>query len=286
MAAAHGSRSTAAVRKLLGTAALVAALASAAVAHATTATRLYNANSTSSNWAGFVASASGQSFTDVKGSWVQPTVTCSTGSTAYASFWVGLGGASSSSRGLEQIGTSADCHNGAPAYSAWWEILPSSSTTIPWSPAPGHLISAEVKVAGTTVTMTLTDVTSGQTFTQSQTVSSPDTSSADWIAEAPQMCTKSCTTLALSNFGTIAFSAASATLGSTTGSITAAGFGSYSLDLRPKVTGSASARTSAISADGASFSVTSAPAPVSARKPAPRTPARILMRHPRHGRHR
>ncbi|HVU76813.1 MAG TPA: G1 family glutamic endopeptidase [Gaiellaceae bacterium] len=271
------------MRPFLGIAALVAALA---LAPATTATRLYNANSTSSNWAGFVASASGKAFTDVKGSWVQPAVTCAARSTGYASFWVGLGGASGSSHGLEQIGTSADCHNGVPSYTAWWEILPASSTVIPWSPTPGDAIAAEVRVSGTTVTMTLTDVTSGQTFTQNQTVSSPDTSSADWIAEAPQLCTKGCTTLPLSNFAPVAFSAASATLGSTTGPITAPGFGSYSLDLRPKVAGSASATTGPIGADGASFSVSSAAARTTVRKPAPKTPPRVLLRRTRHGRHR
>ena len=48
-------------------------------------------------------------FTDVKGSWTQPTATC-TNKTAYSSFWVGLDGYNSNS--VEQIGTDSD-------YRAW-----------------------------------------------------------------------------------------------------------------------------------------------------------------------
>jgi Peptidase A4 family len=268
------------VRKILGIAALVAALAPAAAVKASPAPRLLNANATSSNWAGYVASASGQSFTDVKGTWTQPTLTC-TSTAAYSSFWVGLGGASGGS-GLEQIGTSADCQTGAPAYSSWWEILPATSTPIPFTPAPGDSIAGEVSVAGTSVTMTLTDTTSGATFSKTVTVATPDTSSADWIAEAPSMCTRTCSVLPLASFGTTSFSAASATLGTTAGPISQAGFGSYSLDLRSH--GGASATTSALGTDGASFTVTAVPAPAApapARRLVPKTP-RVTWWRPRH----
>ena len=284
MAAVRRSGSTAAVRRFLGIAALVAALAPAAATKATPSPRILNANSTSSNWAGYVASANGQSFTDVKGTWTQPTVTC-TNQATYSSFWVGLGGAVGGS-GLEQIGTSADCQNGSPVYSSWWEILPAASTPIPFAPAPGDSITGEVSVAGTSVTMTLTDTTSGATFSNTVTVATPDTSSADWIAEAPSMCTRTCSVLPLASFSTTAFSAASATLGTTTGPIAQAGFGSYSLDLRPH--GGSSATTSPLGSDGASFTVAaSAPVAVSApaptRHPVPRMP-RITWWHPRHWR--
>lgn len=277
------------MRKFLGIAALVAALAPAA-AHAAPTPRLVNANATSSNWSGYVASAAGQSFTDVKGTWTQPTVTCAGSTASYSSFWVGLGGASGGT-GLEQIGTSADCQNGAPVYSSWWEILPAASTPIPFTPAPGDSITGEVSVSGTNVTMTLTDATSGATFSKTVTVATPDTTSADWIAEAPSMCTRSCSVLPLANFGTTSFSAATATLGTTTGPISQTGFNSYALDLRSH--NGASAATSALGADGASFTITAAaPAtiPASAPQPvrrvvpaAPRTP-RVTWWHPRHWR--
>ena len=275
------------MRKLLPIAALVAALAPAAAAQAATAPRLVHANSTSSNWSGYVASANGQAYSDVKGTWTQPTVTC-TAATAYSSFWVGLGGAAGGT-GLEQIGTSADCQNGAPVYSSWWEILPAASTPIPFTPAPGDSITGEVSVAGTSVTMTLTDTTSGATFTKTVTVATPDTTSADWIAEAPSMCTRSCSVLPLANFGTASFSAASATLGTVTGAISEPTFTSYALDLRGR--SGASATTGALGADGASFTVT-ATAPTAAPAPAPQTVVvrrvaptpRTAWWRPRHGR--
>ena len=49
----------------------------------------------------------------------------------------------------------------------------------------------------------------------------PDTSSAEWIAEAPSQCdsTSSCTPLPLADFGTVQFTGASATANGHTGSI-------------------------------------------------------------------
>ena len=276
--------------RLLGIAALAAAVASTAAAGSAPAPRLVNTNSTSSNWSGYVASGAGQAFTDVKGTWTQPTVTCAPRSTAYSSFWVGLGGAAGGT-GLEQIGTSADCQNGNPVYSSWWEILPATSTPIPFTPAPGDVIAGEVSVSGTSVTLALTDTTSGATFSKTVTVATPDTTSADWIAEAPSMCTRSCSVLPLANFGTIPFSAASATLGATTAAISEPTFGSYALDLRAHA-GSAGATTSALGGDGASFTIAASAAPAPAppastpqtvRRVVPRTPPRVSWR-PRHWR--
>ena len=71
----------------------------------------------SSNWAGFAVG--GNTFSSVSGSWVQPTAACS-GVTTSAAFWVGLGGNSTVSNALEQIGTSSDCSAaGTASYSAW-----------------------------------------------------------------------------------------------------------------------------------------------------------------------
>src|ERR1700733_10703350 len=82
----------------------------------------------SSNWAGFAVS--GTTFIAVSGSWVQPKATC-TGSTTSAAFWVGLGGNSTVSNSLEQIGTSSDCSaTGTASYSAWYELVPAGSVPV------------------------------------------------------------------------------------------------------------------------------------------------------------
>ena len=53
-------------------------------------------HSSSLNWAGYSSYAGNGTFTDAKGSWTQPTATCSS-KTTYSSFWVGLDGYNSSS---------------------------------------------------------------------------------------------------------------------------------------------------------------------------------------------
>ena len=58
-------------------------------------------------------------------------------------------------------------------------------------------------------------------MTKTLQMSSPDTSSAEWIAEAPSSCTQdgSCQPLPLADFGTVTFSNASATANGHTGPI-------------------------------------------------------------------
>ena len=70
-------------------------------------------NVQSSNWSGYAVSST-TPFTDVVGSWVEPTATCAPRSTTYGSFWVGLDGYSSNS--VEQLGTDSDCSRGTPVY--------------------------------------------------------------------------------------------------------------------------------------------------------------------------
>ncbi len=219
-------------------------------------------------------SGAGLSFTDVKGTWVEPTVSC-TASTAASAFWVGLGGSLPGSPGLEQIGSSADCQYGRPSYYAWYEILPAASVTIPMTVAPGDTITAEVNANGTTFTFTLADVTSGATFTKTATVSRPAIDSAEWIAEAPSICSRSCQVMALANFGTANFSASSVTANDHTGTINDAGWSADSIQLGSRSV--IQALPSPLSADGAAFSVAwqaasvpAAPAPAPKKRKPPR----------------
>jgi hypothetical protein len=89
-------------------------------------------------------------------------------------------------------------------------------------------------------------------------VSSVDVSSAEWIAEAPSSCTRSCQTLPLANFGTVPFSAASATAtNGQVGTIAATPWSAVAITLGAR-TGSYGATPSALSADGSSFTVATA----------------------------
>ncbi|MGO9496552.1 MAG: G1 family glutamic endopeptidase [Solirubrobacteraceae bacterium] len=169
--------------------------------------------STSANWSGYVVHRTGVSFRRVQASWTQPNATCQEGDATYSAFWVGLGGYSSSSDALEQIGTELDCSaSGTITSSAWYELVPSPMNSIRMTVKPGDRMSASVVVLGHRVTLRLTDQTEHESFSKQITAKSVDTSSADWIAEAPSACTTTnfCEPLPLTNFGSMLFTAARA----------------------------------------------------------------------------
>jgi hypothetical protein len=134
---------------------------------------------------------------------------------------VGLGGFHSR-LGLEQIGTEADCNTaGSITYNGWYELIPAPPRRLKLTIRPGDTVSASVTVRGRRATLSLTDQTTGRSFVKRVRTTSPDVSSAEWIVEAPSACDHSgnCSTLPLANFGTVTFSAASATSSGHTGPI-------------------------------------------------------------------
>jgi hypothetical protein len=172
-------------------------------------------SSQSSNWAGYAVHRSGVSFTKVIGTWTQPQVTCTTGVPTYSSLWVGIGGYNQSSQALEQIGTEDDCTAGGQvSSSAWYELVPAPSRAIKLTIAPGDRVRASVSVVGHSVKLTIRDLTRRRSFSKTTHTSNLDTSSAEWIVEAPSLCAgaggATCQTLPLANFGSIAFSSAAA----------------------------------------------------------------------------
>ncbi len=167
----------------------------------------------SSNWAGYAVRTSGTAvrhFTRVAGTWIAPAVTCTPGSATYSAFWVGLGGYSTAAKHLEQIGTEADCDShGVAHYSAWFELVPRASVTVALAVAPGDAITAAVKATPGAITFTLTDTTTGARFHRRIAFASADTTSAEWIAEAPSSCdARGCRPLPLGDFGTVTFTGA------------------------------------------------------------------------------
>jgi len=209
--------------------------------------------SSSTNWSGYAVFATGTTFTDAKGSWDQPAVSCPNSTKKYSSFWVGIDGYNSSS--VEQTGTEADCKGtNRPSYYAWYEMYPSPSVKITgFAVHPGDTISAEVSVSGTQFTLTLDNVTTGAHFSTTKTSSAVRTS-AEWVAEAPTICTFSCKLAKLANFGTVNFSGSYATGNGVTGSISDP---SWTYDAITMVSGlTTKAQPSALSPDGTAFSIT------------------------------
>jgi hypothetical protein len=281
------------------TAALALCIAGAASAQAASTT-------TSSNWAGYAVRRTGVAFRHVSGTWTVPAVDCSTGARGYSANWLGLGGYSSSSQALEQLGTESDCSSGKATYSAWFEVVPDAAVTAKLTIKPGDVIFASTAVSGTVVTLKLIDRTTGGTATRTVHATTVDTSSAEWIVEAPALCagstSSSCSQTALANFGTTGFSATKATTrGGHTGTVLDSAWTPVAITLSPTAGGgpgflrgggpggpgrfnhvgtstAGTATPGALSATGDAFTVTYAvpaatPAPTTTTPPATTTPA-------------
>jgi hypothetical protein len=220
------------------------------------------ATETSSNWAGYAVTHR-KPFASVTGRWVQPVATCSGLDSTYSGFWVGLGGFAENSFAVEQTGTLANCSGGAAYYTAWYELYPKPPVTVRITVRPGDLLSATVSVAKKTVLIRLKDVTTGKLFIKKLRMNRPDLGSAEWVAEAPSGCDLSgnCSTLPLTNFGTVAFSHASATVKGHKGRISDPVWAETTIELHsddpthPSTAG-ANAIPGALGPDGGSFAVT------------------------------
>ncbi len=165
------------------------------------------------NWAGYAVHGKGVTYRTVRGSWRQPSVTCTRGTSTYSSYWVGIGGYSETSQALDQIGTEIDCNgSGQVRSTAWYELVPAGAVELQLVVHPGDLMNATVTVNGRSVSVSLHDVTRKQAFTKTLTASQIDVTSAEWIVEAPSECIgQACQTLLLANFGSAAFTGATAT---------------------------------------------------------------------------
>jgi hypothetical protein len=223
--------------------------------------------SDSSNWAGYAVHRPGVRFRTVIGSWTQPQVTCTPGRATYSSVWVGIGGYDLSSPALEQIGTELDCTAAGRVVSdVWYELVPAASRTTKLAVSPGDRIRASVAVAGNQVKLTLANLTRRRSFTKTVHATVLDTTSAEWIVEAPSACSTvtDCQTLPLADFGSAAITGARATTTSGhRGSITDRRWSTTKISLAEsarRFAGSPAdrpvlAQPSALSADGTGFTV-------------------------------
>jgi peptidase A4-like protein len=210
---------------------------------------------TSSNWSGYAVTGANGSVTNVKGSWIVPSVNCDSTPTAYASFWVGIDGYSSNT--VEQIGTDSDCQNGSPSYYAWFEFYPHPSFTVnSLAIKPGDVLSAQVTYNGGRFTVSLTNETTRQSFSTSTKMNSAKRSSAEWIIEAPS----GGGVLPLADFNTVSYGAdytsvpatCDATVGSTTGAIGKFGANVDEITMETN-SGIRESQPSNLSKDGSSF---------------------------------
>jgi len=177
----------------------------------------------SANWSGYVAL--GQQFSTVTGSWNAPAVTCLGGATTFSSQWIGIDG--DGDNNVEQDGTEADCLNGVPTYDAWYEMYGDNNvndgyevelSTSTYPVRPGDAMAASVNLTGSTWTLAISDATAGWQF--SIPIATPNPApqqvSAEWILERPEI---NGSLSSLADFGSAAFSGATATDNATSGPI-------------------------------------------------------------------
>jgi peptidase A4-like protein len=210
---------------------------------------------TSDNWSGYVAK--GTDFTYAKASWKLTALDCAKSPNSYAGLWVGLDGYSSTT--VEQTGTASDCNGKNPQYYAWYEFFPAAPVTITSVPiSPGNVLFGEVSYNGSEFTLTMTNETTGKTFSKTGKVSGAKRSSAEWIAEAP---TGGLGVLPLADFGTESFgddyTSATDTNWASDNSVTGpiSDFGKSVLRINMVNKGVTEAATSVLTTDGSSFKV-------------------------------
>jgi hypothetical protein len=152
---------------------------------------------TSTNWSGYdqgTLEQGGKVFTSIEGDWTVPAATQHTpGEAEYSSTWIGIGGGCVDAtcmvtdNTLVQLGTEQDVSaDGTASYSAWWEIIPAPSIGISGvTVRPGdHIHAALSEDVPGLWTMTLTNLTTGASFTQTIPYASTH-ATAEWIEETP-----------------------------------------------------------------------------------------------------
>jgi hypothetical protein len=127
------------------------------------------------------------------------------------------------------------------------------------------MITTSVNVSGTSVLVQIKNRTRKTSFTHALTVTAPDLTSAEWVAEAPSSCDPAgrCTVLPLANFGSVNFTRAATIASAHPGTISDPTWANVPITLVPEHAGLASRGSSpagatpgALTADGRSFGVT------------------------------
>ena len=179
------------------------------------------------HWSGYVVTGhtgAFVSYTSVTGTWTVPTVTCTPDDAgASSAVWVGLGGYNNGSNSLEQVGIDANCDkSGRPTYFAWHELLPDIARNVKAKVFAGDTITGSVNILGPAlVELRVRNQTRHWTFTQKINWGTSDTSSAEWILEAPMNCRRySCHQARLANFGSVTMTRIAAVGNSALGTLT------------------------------------------------------------------
>jgi hypothetical protein len=191
---------------------------------------------TSSDWGGYCVASDlnnpASAVSGVNGSWVVPAVNVSAGD-GFSAVWVGVGGFFDGS--LIQAGTEQDVIGGVAEYSAWYELLPSDQVIVgSVNVSVGDTVSVSVTLTDqytNTWLIEIVDVSNGQSFSKSLVYNS-GMLSGDWVVERPTVNNR---LGRLADFGSVTFSACSATLSGTSGSLSSFDFADVTMVNRQNV---------------------------------------------------
>jgi thiol-disulfide isomerase/thioredoxin len=156
------------------------------------------------NWSGYAVTGK-KPYTYVHSTYVQPTITCPGVADQYTSNWVGLDGYNDET--VEQDGTAAWCGGAddtTPKYEAWYEMYPANSVNV-FAVHPGDIIDVTVTYASSEFELTVSDLSTGKTATDTAACSTCERASAEWIIERPALCNNAltkCFITELADFGT------------------------------------------------------------------------------------
>lgn len=164
--------------------ALPAAAAAPAAAGALAYAPVYGLHyASSSPWGGYVATGSG--FRSIVGSWIEPSVTCTSTNNLFAP-WVGIDGYGSQT--VEQTGAQVSCSSGRAVYQAWYEMYPANPVYLSTSSYPvaaNDSFTGSVTTSGNgSYTLTLKDNTKSWSYTTTKSLSGQNIS-AEAIIESP-----------------------------------------------------------------------------------------------------
>lgn len=137
----------------------------------------------SANWSGYEYQDG--PYSSVTGTFDVPNLVASPSATDAAE-WVGIDGADNSDLIQAGVGEQYSPSTDTVQIQAWWEILPNPETPINTiSVVPGDSITVAITHgSGTQWSITLTDNTTGRSFSTQPTYDGPG-ASAEWVVEAP-----------------------------------------------------------------------------------------------------
>jgi len=169
-----------------------------------------------SNWSGYVAATSGddpqQAISGAKGSFSVPLLSKAT--PGMVAIWIGVGGILKRDKQLIQAGVDVNSASGTIEYYAWYELYPDPQTKIPVTIHGGDKVTVTVQsVAGLNQwKIALNNLITGENYTTTVTYKA-SMLSAEWIVEAPVLCTWSCNQAGLPDFEKIQFEKSQVAIG-------------------------------------------------------------------------